>query len=131
MNENSIEGAAQDGIGKVESVAGDVLDNPGLKARGEARRLGGKAQSAVGSAEDGFSDVLDHLSDAVTRVIDQVGDVYDQLTDKAQTVVTDQVDPFVKEKPFVALGLAATVGLLAGLLIAGGRPKVIYVKPRA
>ena len=40
-----------------------------------------------------------------------------------------RVDPMVREQPYVALGVAATVGLLAGLLLAGRGPKVIYIKP--
>ena len=40
------------------------------------------------------------------------------------------VDPFVKERPYVALGIGVATGLLLGLLWLG-RPKVIYVRPSA
>jgi ElaB/YqjD/DUF883 family membrane-anchored ribosome-binding protein len=43
--------------------------------------------------------------------------------------VKAQVDPFVRELAHAASGFGTAVGLLAGLLLAGRGPKVIYVKP--
>lgn len=37
----------------------------------------------------------------------------------------------IENRPFVAVTVAAAMGLLAGLLIAGRGPKIVYVKPRA
>jgi ElaB/YqjD/DUF883 family membrane-anchored ribosome-binding protein len=38
------------------------------------------------------------------------------------------VDPFVKEQPYLALGLALAAGVLLGVLWLG-RPKVVYIRP--
>ena len=129
MNENTVEGALQNGVGKVESATGEALDNPGLKAKGEVRQFAGKAQAVAGDAEDTLRDTVDYVNGVLNRLKAQADELYGQAADRVRKVA-DQVEPMVKERPYVALGAVAAVGLLAGLLLAGRGPKVIYLKPR-
>ena len=41
-----------------------------------------------------------------------------------------EVTQTIEERSYLAVAVAAAIGLLAGLLIAGRGPRVIYVKPR-
>ena len=43
--------------------------------------------------------------------------------------MADTVDPFVKEKPYLSLALAAVAGFILGALLSGGGAKVIYIRP--
>jgi ElaB/YqjD/DUF883 family membrane-anchored ribosome-binding protein len=43
-------------------------------------------------------------------------------------VAAHTVDPFVKERPYLALGLGFAAGILLGVLWLG-RPKVVYIRP--
>lgn len=130
MNENTVEGALQNGAGKVESAAGEALDNPGLTAKGEVRQFAGKAQSAAGEAEETLRDTVDYVNGVLNRLKTQADELYGQAAERVRKVA-GQVEPMVKERPYVALGAVAAAGLLAGLLLAGRGPRVIYVKPRA
>ena len=42
-------------------------------------------------------------------------------------VAADTVDPFVKERPYLAVGFGFAAGILLGVLWLG-RPKVVYVR---
>lgn len=129
MNENGIEGAVKNGLGKVERVAGDALDNPGMAAKGAAKQVEGNAQAATGKAQEALNDAIEKVTALVAKLKDQVNDLYGQANDRAHKVA-ERVDPYVHENPYQAAGVALAVGLLAGLLIAGRGPKVIVVKPR-
>ena len=130
MNENTVEGALQNGVGKVESATGEALDNPGLQAKGEVRQFAGKAQAAAGDAEDTLRDTVDYVNGVLNRLKAQADELYGHAAGKVREVA-GQVEPMVKERPYVALGAVAAAGLLAGLLLAGRGPKVIYLKPRS
>ena len=129
MDENGFEGAVKNGLGKVERVAGDALDNPGMAARGAAKQVEGNAQAAAGKAQEALNDAAEKIGALIAKLRDQANDIYGQAQERAHKVA-DQVDPYVHEKPYQAAGVALAVGLLAGLLIAGRGPKVIVVKPR-
>jgi len=129
MNQNNVEGGVKAGVGEIESAGGELLDRPDMQARGDARRLEGKAQDVIGTVQDAVTQAADEVSAAASKAGDQARTAYGQVTDRAQKIAA-QVDPFVKDQPYVALGLAAATGLLIGLLIAGRGPKIIYVRPR-
>ncbi len=73
-------------------------------------------------------------------VIDGLGETLDDAAKRARRAykrtvsgvraAAHTVDPFVKERPYVALGIGVATGVLFGLLWLG-RPKVIYVRPSA
>jgi ElaB/YqjD/DUF883 family membrane-anchored ribosome-binding protein len=128
MNQDNLEGSAKAGFGKLESVAGDALGDGHMQAKGDARQFEGKAQDLMGSAQDTVGQVADQAKAAVSKVTDQAKDVYARASDTAQSV-RSQVEPFVEDRPYAALGVAAAVGLLVGLLLASRGPKIVYVRP--
>jgi ElaB/YqjD/DUF883 family membrane-anchored ribosome-binding protein len=126
MNENKTEGAAKVVVGKLESAAGEVLGDGELQARGNLRQVGGHVQEVAGSVQEALGQAAGQARAAVSKATDAYGRASDTAHDIAR-----RVEPFVDEQPYVALGLAAAVGLLVGLLIAGRGPKIVYVRPRA
>ena len=126
MNENRIEGAAKIVVGEVESAAGATYDDVEMRVRGAARQVDGHVQEVLGSIQETLEDVADHAK----SVVSTAGDAYGRISDAANDVAW-KVDPFVHERPYIALALCTAVGLLAGLLFAGRGPKIVYVRPRA
>ena len=84
----------------------------------------------MGSAREAVSKVADTAHEAISKTTDQVGQVVDRASGALQDV-KGRVDPFVGERPYAALGIAAGLGLVVGLLLAGRGPKTIYVRPRS
>jgi uncharacterized protein YjbJ (UPF0337 family) len=121
MNENKIEGEAKVVLGKFESAVGEALGDEALQARGDVRQFGGRIQEAAGSVQEAFGQAADQAKAVVSKASDAYGRASDAAHDIAQRV---------EDRPFVSLALAAGVGLLVGLLIAGRGPKIVYVRPR-
>jgi uncharacterized protein YjbJ (UPF0337 family) len=121
MNENQIEGAAKVIGGKFQRVAGDVLDDPRMRAGGAVREGVGHVQETAGSVQEVLGQAVDHALSAATKA----SDVYGQVSGSARDIVRN-----IEEKPLLAVVMATAAGLLAGLLLGGRGPKVIYVKPR-
>ena len=108
MSDDRIEGAAKQGVGKIQDAAGGLLGSDRTQLRGKTNQAAGAAQNAYGQLKDQAGDVLD-------QVRDQAEDVYDQLKS------------FVRDQPMAALAVGAGVGLVLGLMLRGGR-KVVYVR---
>lgn len=130
MNEDTLKGGSKSGAGELEGAAGDVLGDRELQAKGSARQVEGHAQEAVGSAKQALGQVADQVRQAVSQTAGQAREAYGRVTDQARSAA-DVVDPFVRQQPYAALGVAAAAGLVVGLLLAGRGPKIVYVKPRA
>jgi uncharacterized protein YjbJ (UPF0337 family) len=88
MDENRIEGAVKEGVGRVQDVFGGGFGDDGLRAKG-------KLNEAMGGLQN----------------------VYGQVVDRAKDVLDDAAD-MIERQPYAAAGAAALLGLLAGLLIA-------------
>jgi ElaB/YqjD/DUF883 family membrane-anchored ribosome-binding protein len=58
-----------------------------------------------------------HLADSLKPLEDQL----EHLLDELNTTLRPRIEKPVRERPLLALGLAAGVGLLTGLLLASGR----------
>ncbi len=90
-----------------------------------------KANAVIGDVAEkltaGISDVGDQASAAVSRLGDQAIGAYDRASLTAQKM-GETIEPFVQDRPYAALGIAAFVGAVAGLLLAGRGPKVIYIR---
>ncbi|MBE7211460.1 MAG: CsbD family protein [Gluconacetobacter diazotrophicus] len=56
MDENRIEGAADDAIGKVQDGMGGLLGDTATQAKGKARQFSGQAQGYYGEALDTVRD---------------------------------------------------------------------------
>ncbi len=62
-------------------------------------------------------DQAHHLADSLKPLEDQLEHVLDELN----TTLRPRIEKPVRERPLLALGVAAGVGLLTGLLLASGR----------
>ncbi len=125
MQDNKTDGAENVVLGKFEVAAGEVLGDSEMQLRGAGRQAGGYIQEAAETVQEALGDVADRARAAAARA----SQAYDRVSNAAQSIA-DRVDPFVEERPYLAVGLAAALGLLVGVLIAGRGPKIIYVKPR-
>jgi len=65
MNEHQMKGAAGDIVGRVQSAAGALSDDPAVEIKGKVRETVGKLQGAYGGAVDAVSDA----GGSVTRAI--------------------------------------------------------------
>jgi ElaB/YqjD/DUF883 family membrane-anchored ribosome-binding protein len=128
MNPEKLEGKVNNGVGKAEEAVGEVVGDPGLQVRGEARQFEGAAEEAAGSAKEKLTEAAKQARAAVADAADKASDAYQTLRVQAQSVA-DTVDPFVKERPYAAVAVAALAGVILGALLFTGGPKVIYVKP--
>ena len=108
MSEDRIEGAAKQGVGKVQDAVGGLTGSDNTQAKGKLNEAAGTVQNAYGQIKDQASDVIDQARD-------QAQDVYEQIED------------FVREQPFAAAAIGVGVGLLLGMLLRGGR-KTVYVR---
>jgi ElaB/YqjD/DUF883 family membrane-anchored ribosome-binding protein len=82
-------------------------------------------ESAV-EAVNKVSDLADRASELVSKVGERAQDAYSRTAERARDAA-DIIDPFVQERPYVALVIAAGIGVVVGLLMAGRGPKIIYV----
>lgn len=67
MNSDRMEGALDKAVGKVQEMAGDVLDDPHMRVEGTARQVTGAAQNLYGQASDQIRDVACEVADCVQR----------------------------------------------------------------
>lgn len=65
MNKHQVEGRVDQAAGKVKEVAGRVVGNEDLEARGLADQVKGKAQSTYG-------DVKEDAKDSAKKAIDKL-----------------------------------------------------------
>ncbi len=110
MDENRFEGAARKVGGKIEGVAGDITDDPKLKADGMADKATGAAQKAYGQVKD---TVREYGGDYGSQLLDQLEETGDMLA--------EQID----QRPITAVLVAAGVGFLLALATKPA-PKVVY-----
>ncbi|HEY1749805.1 MAG TPA: hypothetical protein VGG29_00975 [Caulobacteraceae bacterium] len=128
MSSETLRGKAKADLGRLERAAGDVLDDPELQLRGELDQLDGRLEAALGEARERIADAAETMRVALGRAGSRAGAAYETARDRAQAVA-DTVDPFVHERPYAALALAALAGFVIGALCYGGQ-RTIYVKPR-
>ena len=129
MNANEFEGATDKDVGAAQAFAGRALDDPDMELEGDMRRMEGGVQEIIGQVQDAIADAADTVSATAAKVGERARETYADVTIRVQRVA-DQVDPFVKAKPYAALGLAALGGLMLGLIYGGRGPKIVYIKPR-
>ena len=121
MNENRVEGAAKVVGGRFQRAAGELLDDREMQVRGGVRAGVGHVQETAGAAQEILEEAVGHVKSAATTAGKVYGGVSGFARDVTQTI---------EERSYLAVAVAAAIGLLAGLLIAGRGPRVIYVKPR-
>ncbi|HEX3918418.1 MAG TPA: CsbD family protein [Caulobacteraceae bacterium] len=128
MSRDTVEGKLKNGAGRLQSAAGAALDDPEMQLAGDVTQAQGRVQEVVGVAKDALVKSALEARDFVTDTAHQATDAVSDIRDSARGVI-DTVNPFVRDKPYAALALAALVGLIAGALLFGGGAKVIYIKP--
>lgn len=138
MSENNFEGRLNVAAGGAETLAGRLGDDPVMQSQGDLRQAAGLAQQSAGKVQDAIAQVAESATAAVNRLSEQATTAVNSISDHAREAygkasgraqkVAETVDPFVKDQPYAALGVAAGVGLVLGLLAAGRGPRVIYVR---
>jgi len=48
---DKVKGALHEAKGKVREMAGEIIDNPELEAKGKAEKIAGKAQQKIGQVK--------------------------------------------------------------------------------
>jgi ElaB/YqjD/DUF883 family membrane-anchored ribosome-binding protein len=126
VSEDRIEGAFNGDAGKVETAVGKAIGNRELQARGGIDQAKGTIQAVAGKIQDAVGQTADKATETLSKVGDQTKEAYARMSQGTRQVA-NAVEPFVEERPYAALGLAAAVGVVVGLLLAGRGPRVIYV----
>ena len=93
-----------------------------------ATRKARAAKARISKLADQANARVDRASALAADLNSRASAAYDRACAKARDM-KEQVDPLVHERPYAAIAVAASAGLLLGLLLGRG-PKVIYVKPR-
>jgi uncharacterized protein YjbJ (UPF0337 family) len=120
MNEDRIEGAVANGLGRVEDAVGGLTGDGRTQMRGKLRQAAGRAQSAYGQVKDQAQDVLHEVRGVA-------GDLVDQGRERSEALYEDLAD-IVAERPLQSLLIGLGVGVVLGLLM---RPsKTVYVNRR-
>lgn len=110
MDENRIEGAANEGAGRIQDAWGGLTGDTATQAKGKWREARGVAQKLFGQARE--------------QMGDQFGDRARQARERL-----DRTVGLIETKPLAAVGVATFVGLTLGLLMSSGRStKVVYLK---
>jgi ElaB/YqjD/DUF883 family membrane-anchored ribosome-binding protein len=81
-----------------------------------AEELNQKAADGLDTVVDQFGDAAEHVEGAMQKAKEQFMAWEKQGMECARDAAK-QADQYVKEKPWQAVGIAAAVGLVAGLLI--------------
>ncbi|PHY20864.1 DUF883 family protein [Caulobacter sp. BP25] len=88
-----------------------------------------KFKAVTGAAHEAYDSLKDVATEAVGETRARVRDLTTRAGDKIQRRYAD-LETWASLKPVRALGVAAGVGLILGLLLRGPSTKTIYVRPR-
>ncbi len=83
-NENTVAGAVTEAAGKVESFAGEALDDREVRARGAEQQVHGQVQKAVGATQTAAAKVADQAKAVAATLADQAKDTYGKVSDQAK-----------------------------------------------
>ena len=97
MSDNTIKGAATEGMGKVKDAAGGLTGDTSLQGEGKLDQLTGSAQRQFGDTVDDGLDMAQDRMEAATEL--------------------------VRDNPLAALGIAALLGFLLGLMLIPSRKR--------
>lgn len=61
MNKDQVEGAIEQGKGKIKQVVGDLTGNKSLESEGQIDQVKGKVQKNYGDAKEDLKDTIDKL----------------------------------------------------------------------
>jgi len=87
-------------------------------ANDELKSLLADAEKALAAAGDNASEEITSLRDRLRDAVSSGGTITKRAVELAKEKA-HVADEFVHEKPYVALGIAAGLGLIAGVLVSG------------
>jgi ElaB/YqjD/DUF883 family membrane-anchored ribosome-binding protein len=129
MSSDELQNNVRNGIDRLEGTATDKLDEAAARTKTETRQFSDRVDRAVGRAKDTVRSTAKQARAHASTAADQAAETYQVLRGNAERLA-QQVDPFVKEQPYMAIAAGVVIGLLAGALLFSGGAKVIYIKPR-
>ena len=65
MNKDQVEGRLDQAKGKIKELAGKVIDNDRLEAKGKADQVSGKVQAGFGDTKEAVKDKAKHIVDKI------------------------------------------------------------------
>lgn len=92
-----------------------------------ARRAEPKLKAAAASAHEAYDSLKDVATSAVGEARERIRDVAAQATDQVERRY-DDLQAWVQLRPAQALGVAAGLGVLLGLLMRGRSTKTVYLR---
>jgi ElaB/YqjD/DUF883 family membrane-anchored ribosome-binding protein len=104
---------------------------PQSTANGAAKTARAKVEPKLKAVAETAHDAYDSLKEVASEAVDEtrarVKDLAAQASDKIQTRYSD-LEAWVQTKPGQALGIAAGIGVVLGLLLRGGSTKTVYLR---
>lgn len=88
-----------------------------------------KLKDAAASAQDAYGSLMDVAAATVSETRDRVKDLAAEAAGRLERRY-DDLQAWVQLRPTQALGVAAGVGVLLGLLLRGAGSKTVYVRDR-
>jgi uncharacterized protein YjbJ (UPF0337 family) len=129
VSEDELAGRVERSFGRAESELGKAIGSHDMQADGAARQVKGQARKLAGKVQQGIDKAADQLSGTIAKAGERTRSAYDITARRAQEVA-EKVRPVATERPYAVAGGAFALGLLLGMLLNAGGPKIIYVKPR-
>lgn len=131
---SSANGAAANGVADA-TAALDPVAASARSAKASAAASVSEAADAVAKAPAALNEAAHSLLNAArtlledkTEVVVAKGqEVYGKVKERAVERFGD-TDVLVREKPYLALGIAAAAGFLLGHMISSGRSQVVYLR---
>ncbi len=121
MDTDRIGGAAKETLGKAQAGIGEALGDNETELKGHAKEASGTAQNLYGQAKDKLSDAADSAQDMYSQAKDKygdsLGDTFADATGSAERAL-HSLEKEVKERPLIALLVAALVGYILAQLTA-------------
>jgi ElaB/YqjD/DUF883 family membrane-anchored ribosome-binding protein len=96
-------------------------------ASGVRAKVEPKLKAVASTAHDAYDSLTDVASEVVGDTRARVKDIAAQAGDEIQTRY-DDLEAWVHQKPARAVGVAAGIGVVLGLLLRGRSTKTIYVR---
>ena len=129
MSEDKLAGRVEQTLGRAEAGLGEAIGSRDMQAEGAVRQVKGEARRFAGKVQERIDKAAVQLSGTIAKAGERTRSAYDITSRRAQEVA-QKVRPVATERPYAVAGAALVVGLLLGMLINAGGPKIIYVKPR-
>lgn len=105
----------------------DYADTDTSAATAAVRRASPKLKAAATSAHEAYDSLKDAAVSAVGETREKVVDLATEAAGEVERRYGD-LQAWVQLRPGQALGIAAGVGVLVGLLLRGGSTKTIYLR---